>query len=104
MAIVNADGTLLELRRMDNALLVSVQLAPHKAFSAVALRLPTTELAKAAQPGAELYGIDVNIPNMTLVGGGLPIFVNGVMIGAVGVSGGTVEQDVDVAQAMLAAL
>ena len=51
-----------------------------------------------------LYGIDVNVPNLTLVGGGIPLIKAGAVVGAVGVSGGSVEQDVDVAQAMSAAL
>ena len=55
----------------------------------------------AAQPGQSLFGIDVNMPKMTLVGGGLPVVKNGVVVGAVGVSGGSVAQDVDVAKAML---
>jgi uncharacterized protein GlcG (DUF336 family) len=89
---------------MDNALKVSIELAPHKAFTAAAVRMPTHELAAASQPGASLFGIDVNIPNLTLVGGGYPLKQNGELVGAVGVSGGSVEQDQDVALAMVAAL
>ncbi|MCG3209745.1 MAG: hypothetical protein FOGNACKC_03372 [Anaerolineae bacterium] len=104
LAVVNNSGNPIELRRMDDALEVSVTLAPHKAYTAATVRIPSQQLAELSQPGQPLYGIDVNIPNLTLVGGGLPLKVNGVVVGAVGVSGGSVEQDVDVAQAMVAAL
>jgi ATP:cob(I)alamin adenosyltransferase len=104
LAVVNPSGNLMELRRMDDALEVSVTLAPHKAYTAASVRLATSDLAVLSQPGQPLYGIDMNIPNLTLVGGGLPLLVNGKLWGAVGVSGGSVEQDIDIAQAMAAAL
>jgi cob(I)alamin adenosyltransferase len=104
LAVVDAGGNLMETRRMDDALLVSIALAPNKAYTAATVRMPTQTLAQVAQPGAPLYGIDVNIPNLTLVGGGIPLCKVDGVVGAVGVSGGSVEQDVDVAQAMVAAL
>lgn len=104
LSVVDASGDVIETRRMDNALKVSIELAPHKAYSAAAVRIPTHELAALSQPGASLFGIDVNIPNLTLVGGGYPLKQNGELLGAVGVSGGSVEQDQDVALAMVAAL
>lgn len=103
LSVVDQNGDVIESRRMDDALIVSVTLAPHKAYTAATVRLPTQELAKVAQPGQSLYGIDVNLPKITLVGGGLPLHKDGKVVGAVGVSGGSVEQDVDVAQAMVAA-
>jgi len=103
LAVVDQNGDVIETRRMDDALIVSVTLAPHKAYTAATVRLPTHELAQAAQPGQSLYGIDVNLPKITLVGGGLPLRKDGKVVGAVGVSGGSVEQDVAVAQAMVAA-
>jgi len=103
LAVVDQNGDVIETRRMDDALIISVTLAPHKAYTAATVRLPTHELAQAAQPGQSLYGIDVNLPKITLVGGGLPLKKDGKVVGAVGVSGGSVEQDVAVAQAMVAA-
>ncbi len=88
---------------MDDALVVSITLAPHKAYTAATVRLATHELAKVAQPGQPLYSIDVNLPKITLVGGGLPLTKDGKVVGAVGVSGGSVEQDIAVAEAMVAA-
>lgn len=104
LAVVDSGGNLLEFRRMDNALLVSTSLAPRKAYTAAALRMPTSKLAELAQPGAPFFGIDVNTPDLTLLGGGLPVARGDSVIGAVGVSGGSVEEDTDVAQAMLQAL
>lgn len=101
LAVVDANGDLIAMKRMDGGLIISVTLAPHKAYTAAIVRLPTEQLAAAAQPGQSLFGIDVNMPKMTLVGGGLPVVKNGVVVGAVGVSGGSVAQDVDVAKAML---
>jgi ATP:cob(I)alamin adenosyltransferase len=103
LTVVDQNGDVIESRRMDNALPVSVTLAPHKAYTAAAVRLATHELAKVAQPGKPLYGIDVNLPKITLVGGGLPVQKDGKVLGAVGVSGGSVEQDIAVAQAMVTA-
>ena len=104
LAIVDAGGNLLEQRRMDDALVVSISLAPRKAYTAASVRMPTSQLAELAQPGAPLFGIDVNTPNLTLVGGGLPVVLGGAVAGGVGVSGGSVEQDTAVAQAMLTAI
>lgn len=104
LAVVDASGNLMETRRMDDALIVSISLAPHKAYTAATVRMATHALAELAQPSAPLYGIDVSIPNLTLVGGGLPLHRAKALVGAVGVSGGSVEQDIDVAQAMAAAL
>ncbi|MBE2225303.1 MAG: cob(I)yrinic acid a,c-diamide adenosyltransferase [Anaerolineae bacterium] len=103
LTVVDQNGDVIESRRMDDALIVSVTLAPHKAYTAATVRLATHELAKVAQPGQPLYSIDVNLPKITLVGGGLPLSKDGKVVGAVGVSGGSVEQDIAVAEAMVAA-
>lgn len=103
LAVVDQNGDLIESRRMDDALVISITLAPHKAYTAATVRVPTHVLADAAQPGASLYGIDVNLPKVTLVGGGFPLKKNGKVVGAVGVSGGSVEEDIAVAEAMAAA-
>jgi cob(I)alamin adenosyltransferase len=103
LTVVDQNGDVIESRRMDDALIVSVTLAPHKAYTAATVRLATHELAKVAQPGESLYSIDVNLPKITLVGGGFPLKKDGKVVGAVGVSGGSVEQDIAVAEAMVAA-
>lgn len=104
LAVVDAAGQLIEARRMDGALVVSVALAPSKAHTAAVVRMPTHELARLARPDGPLFGIEAGQPGLTLVGGGLPLRVGGAVVGAVGVSGGSVEQDIEVAEAMVAAL
>lgn len=103
LTVVDQNGDVIESRRMDNALIVSITLAPHKAYTAATVRLATANLAQAAQPGQSLFGIDVNLPKITLVGGGIPLKKAGQVVGAVGVSGGSVAQDILVAEAMVAA-
>jgi len=100
VAVVDAGGNLVGLSRMDGALLVSLDLAVNKAYSAVAVRLPTDELARLAQPGQDLYGIDkADGGRIVIFGGGLPVFDGERLIGGLGVSGGTVQQDVTIAGA-----
>jgi ATP:cob(I)alamin adenosyltransferase len=101
LAVVDAGGNLIETRRMDDGLVVSITLAPSKAYTAASVRVATHDLARLAQPSAPLFGIDVSVPNLTLVGGGIPLRQRGRVVGAVGVSGGAVEQDIEVAQAMV---
>jgi len=103
LAAVDAAGQIMELRRMEGAMAISLTLAPNKAHTAAVVRMATQALASQAQPNGPLFGIDSNIPNLTLIGGGLPLVKNGHVIGAVGASGGTVEQDIDVAGAMASA-
>ncbi|HMQ32821.1 MAG TPA: cob(I)yrinic acid a,c-diamide adenosyltransferase [Chloroflexaceae bacterium] len=104
LAVVDGGGQLLETRRMDGALVVSIGLAPGKAHTAAVVRMATHELSRLARPDGPLYGIEAGQPGLTLVGGGLPLRIGEVVVGAVGVSGGSVEQDLAVAEAMAAAL
>ncbi|CEH31763.1 Uncharacterized protein BN1090_A2_04254 [Aneurinibacillus migulanus] len=93
-------GNLVAFHRMDDALLVSIDIAQNKAWTSVALKMPTANLAEASAPGAELYGINTtNNGRVILFGGGIPLCSENRIIGAVGVSGGSVEQDVRVAEA-----
>jgi ATP:cob(I)alamin adenosyltransferase len=104
LAVVDAGGYTIALNRMDGALLVSVALAPNKAYTAVTVRIPTHQLAGLSQPGEQLYNITANLPNLTIVGGGFPLIQSGVVVGGVGASGGSVADDMAVAQAMVDAL
>lgn len=98
IAFCNGEGNPILAHVMDGAFLVSYELASSKAFSAVALNMPTDEITELAQPGGPLYGIDrVNSKPVTIVGGGVPIIVDGQTIGGLGISGGTAEEDVEVA-------
>lgn len=105
IAIVDAGGNLKAFVRMDGAFLASIDIAIKKAKTARSLNMSTYELGKLAQPGQPLYGIEVTNNGMTIFGGGELIKnKDGLIIGAIGVSGGSVEEDMSVAQAGAAAL
>ncbi len=103
LAVSDEAGRLIALKRMDGSLPISLQLAPNKAHTAAAVRMPTHEFGALAKPEGPLFGIEGNLAGITLIGGGLPLVSGGRVVGAVGVSGGSVEQDIDVAGAMVAA-
>ena len=100
IAVLDAGGHLLAFSRQDGALIGSIDLAIHKAFTARACDISTGDPAELAQPGKPLYGIQgSNDGKIVILGGGLPIRCKGVVIGAIGTSAGTVEQDIQVAEA-----
>ena len=96
---VDNGGNLLLLERMEGALPGSVEVSAGKAYTANAFHMPTHELGQAAQPGGSLYGIENAAPGkIILFGGGFPYIVDGQVVGGIGVSGGTVEQDMEIAR------
>ena len=104
VAVVDAGGNLAALDRQDDALLVSIDLARDKAFSAVAVKADTAAIGSLSQPGAELFGLGRACGGRIVTfGGGLPILENGRVVGGIGVSGGSVAQDTACAEAGLAA-
>ncbi|SEF52292.1 Uncharacterized conserved protein GlcG, DUF336 family [Actinacidiphila yanglinensis] len=103
IAIVDAGGNLLHFSRMEEAWLGSVDIAIKKARTAAFFRMPTASIGELSQPGGELYNVEVTNGGLVTFGGGLPITgAGGRVIGAVGVSGGRVPEDVAVAEACLA--
>ena len=105
IAVVDAGGNMLAFARQDDALIGCIDLAIKKARTARLFDKPTMDLGRMAQPGADLYGIGhSNRGDVMLIGGGLPVVRDGIVIGAVGASAGKVLQDVGVAEASLAAL
>ncbi|TFH50098.1 MAG: heme-binding protein [Lysobacterales bacterium] len=95
IAVVDAGGNLVAQHRMDDALLVSIDISLNKAYTAVAVKLPTNELAPLAHPGGPLFGIsNADRGRVVVFGGGIPLKHNDAIIGGIGVSGGTVEQDI----------
>ncbi len=105
VAVADEGGNLVALQRMDGALLASVNIAWNKAYTAVALKLPTGELAGAAQPGQPLFGIhNADGGRIVIFGGGIPVVRDGRVVGGIGVSGGRVDQDVACAEAGLKTL
>lgn len=105
IAVVDPSGLLVAFLRMDNAYPGSIDISTKKARTAVLFNgLSSAGLYNSSQPGMSLYGIEETNGGLVVFGGGLPIYLNGFLIGGVGVSGGTVPQDVQVAQSGLAGL
>lgn len=105
IAVVDAGGNLVAHARMDGAWIGSIDISINKAFTARAFDLPTSELAGNAQSGDQFFGIHVsNHGRVMIFAGGIPLKRGNQIIGAVGVSGGTGEQDQTVAEAAAAAL
>lgn len=105
IAVVDSGGHLLAFVRQDGALLGSIDLAIGKAITARLFDKPTSQLAELAQPRKPLFGIQQsNHGEVVIFGGGLLARLDGEVVGAIGTSAGTVEQDVAVAEAALAAL
>jgi len=105
VAVTDAEGGAQWFARMDGTLPVSTELAMSKAYTAAALRMPTDALGRLAQPGAALYGIENGHDGrIVLFGGGFPLTLDGRVVGAVGVSGGSVEEDMRVAGAAVSLL
>jgi uncharacterized protein GlcG (DUF336 family) len=105
IAVVDAGGNLKSFARMDGAWLGSIDIAATKARTARYFDLPTEELGALSQPGGPLYGIEVSNGGLITFPGGLPLkAADGTVIGAIGVSGSTVENDRAVAAAGAAAL
>lgn len=105
IAVVDAGGHLLAFSRQDGALIGSIDLAIDKAVTARIFDKATSNLAKLSQSGQPLFGIQQsNSGKVVIFGGGIPVTVDGHIVGAVGTSAGTVEQDIEVAEAALAAL
>ena len=100
IAVVDDGGHLLAFVRMDRARITSIDVAIGKAFTAAGARRATHEYAAIAGAGGPAFGMHTtNQGRFTIVGGGLPIFVQGTIAGGVGCSSGSPEQDREVAQA-----
>jgi uncharacterized protein GlcG (DUF336 family) len=103
IAVTDSGGSLLAHIRMDGAWLASVDIAINKAWTARAFDMATDDLARITQPGQQGFGINTtNDSRVVIFGGGIPIKRDGAVIGAVGASGGSVEQDIAVARAAAA--
>jgi len=104
-AVVDGGGNILAMERMDGALLVSLDIAKNKAYTAVALQMSTDKLAPQCQPEKPLFGIDKTDGGRIIIfGGGFPIKIDNQLVGGIGCSGGTVEEDMACAEAGLEAL
>ena len=105
IAVVDAGGNLIAHVRQDGAWLGSIDISIKKAFTARAFDMSTEDLSKMAQSGKPLFGINTtNHDKVIIFGGGVPVMSGKTVLGAVGASGGTVDQDIEVAEAAVRAL
>ena len=99
-AVVDSGDQLVAFERMDGADLLTITLAKDKAFTALTNRMPTRDLAPITQPGTEFFGYHTVAGGRTIIfAGGMPLERDGVLVGAVGVSGGDSAQDQQAADA-----
>jgi uncharacterized protein GlcG (DUF336 family) len=105
IAVMDAGRNLLAFHRMDGAWVASTDIAIDKAFTSAGRGLTTRKIGEMAQPGQPLFGINTtNGGRIVIFAGGIPLMRDGEVIGAIGVSGGTVDEDEEVAEAGVAAL
>lgn len=104
VAVVDDAGTLKALARMDGTFATSVDLAQDKAFTAASFHAPTDQLAKGLGSDAVVLASILKAPHISLLGGGQPLTVGNAVVGGVGCSGGTQEQDQTCARAGAATL
>lgn len=104
IAVADGGGNLVAFVRMDNAWMGSIDIAINKAFTARAFDISTQELAKFSQSGGQFFGIHAsNHGRVMIFAGGIPLKLDGKVVGAIGVSGGMGAQDQAVAEAGAAA-
>lgn len=102
IAVVDESGNLIAFERMDGGKITSVTIAQDKAFTAAAAKKATHDYNKVNAPGSLAFGIHTEVGGrVSSVGGGLPVIVNGEVVGGIGLSSGTPQQDMDCAQAGL---
>ncbi|MCH8820042.1 MAG: heme-binding protein [Acidobacteria bacterium] len=99
IAVADESGNLVAFTRMDDAKISSISIAIDKAFTGAAARKGTHEYNQLCVPGKPTFGIHVtNQGRFSIIGGGLPILIDGDVVGGIGISAGTAEQDQVVAQ------
>ena len=104
IAVMDAGRNLVAFHRMDGAWVASIDIAIDKAFTSAGRGLTTREIGEMAQPGQPLFGINTtNGGRIVIFAGGVPLTREGEVVGAVGVSGGTPDEDHEVAEAGVAA-
>ncbi len=102
ISVVDESGNLVAFERMDGAKILSVQLSADKAFTSAIARRPTHIYNDLCQPGSLVYGIHTSSGGrFSLVGGGYPVIAGGDIVGGIGCSSGTPEQDMECARAGL---
>jgi ATP:cob(I)alamin adenosyltransferase len=93
LAIADEGGNPVYFYRIPGAVLVSIKIAVNKAYTAVAMKQPSGNLHDLCVPGGSLYGLNAADPDIVVFGGGFPLFLNGRLVGGIGISGGSVAED-----------
>ncbi|EGL65664.1 putative glcG protein [Agrobacterium sp. ATCC 31749] len=102
IAVTDESGQLIAFERMDGGKITSSLIAQDKAFTAAGAKRTTESYGEASQPGKPAYGINTAIGGrLSIVAGGIPVLVDGHVVGAVGVSSGTPAQDSECAAAAI---
>jgi uncharacterized protein GlcG (DUF336 family) len=104
VAVVDGAGHTLASQRMDGAALGAMKLAVGKAFTAVSWATPSGEFGPSTQPGGDDWGWNTTDPRIVVYAGGIPLLVDGELVGAIGASGGTAQDDEDCVRAAAGAL
>ncbi|MBB5928911.1 GlcG/HbpS family heme-binding protein [Streptomyces echinatus] len=105
VTVLDAGGHLLAFRRDDRAVLISGETSNRKAYTALQLNAPTADLVDAVQPGGLFHTLPTALERPLLfIAGGVPVHRDGRLIGAIGVGGGSPEQDHGFATAAVQAL
>jgi uncharacterized protein GlcG (DUF336 family) len=104
VAVVDGAGHLLASQRMDGAALGAMQLAVGKAFTAASWATPSGEFGPSTQPGGDDWGWNTTDPRIVVYAGGIPLLVDGELVGAIGASGGTAQEDAECVLAAAGAL
>lgn len=105
IAVCGPDGNPIAVHVMDGAFLVSFDVSTKKAYTSVAVKMSTKELSVLAQPGGTFYGVDkMDNGKIVIFGGGVPLKVGDTIIGGLGISGGTGEEDHSLAEYGLSVL
>lgn len=102
IAVADESGNLIAFERMDGGKVSSISIAIDKAFTAAAARKATHEYNKLCVPGQPTFGIHItNGGHFSIIGGGVPVTVDGEIVGGIGISSGTALQDQAVAESAI---
>lgn len=103
IAVTDEAGHLIQFERMDGGKISSISIAIDKAFTGATARRGTHVYNQLCQPGQPTFGIHItNGGHFSIIGGGLPVTVDGAIVGGIGISSGTAVEDLEVAEAAVA--
>jgi uncharacterized protein GlcG (DUF336 family) len=95
VGVVDDAGHVVASQRMDGAALGAMQLALGKAYTSVLWGMPSGDFMQTTQPGGDDWGWNATDPRIVVYAGGLPLLVDGALVGGIGASGGTAADDAD---------